>query len=142
MNGNFKGCIIENCAFSETTMKEVDWSNANTGKINFDTVICENCCFDHINFREHQIVECTLTGCTFKKGNFENVYIEIYMYRMEILKKLILLAASLINNKWENVNFAGADFSEAYIYEDDIRQLKCAGAVLSNINTKEESEEN
>lgn len=68
MNGNFKGCIIENCAFSETTMKEVDWSNANTGKINFDTVICENCCFDHINFREHQIVECTLTGCTFKKG--------------------------------------------------------------------------
>lgn len=29
-----------------------------------------------------------------------------------------------------------------YIYEDDIRQLKCAGAVLSNINTKEESEEN
>lgn len=48
----------------------------------------------------------------------------------------------MINNKWENVNFAGADFSEAYIYEDDIRQLKCAGAVLSNINTKEESEEN
>lgn len=142
MNGNFKGCIIENCAFSETTMKEVDWSNANTGKINFDTVICENCCFDHINFREHQIVECTLTGCTFKKGNFENVYIENLHVQNGNFEKADFVGASLINNKWENVNFAGADFSEAYIYEDDIRQLKCAGAVLSNINTKEESEEN
>ena len=53
------------------------------------------------------------------------------MYRIENLhvqngnfEKADFVGASLINNKWENVNFAGADFSEAYIYEDDIRQVR------------------
>ena len=103
-------------------MKEVDWSCTKTGNIDFDTVTCEKCCFDCINLKEHQIVESTFTeelhvqGGSFQKSNF--------------------MRAMLMNNKWENVNFTEADFDNATICEGDLRQLECAGVVLSNVTIR------
>ena len=59
ISGNFNGCIIGNCLFSETVMENVDWSCAKTGRFDFDTVTCKNCCLDNINMEERQIVEST-----------------------------------------------------------------------------------
>ena len=42
----------------------------------------------------------------------------------------------LMNNKWENVNFTEADFDNATICEGDLRQLECAGVVLSNVTIR------
>lgn len=129
-------CVIENCVFNETVMKEVDWSCTKTGNIDFDTVTCEKCCFDCINLKEHQIVESTFTECTIKDGNFENTFIEELHVQGGSFQKSNFMRAMLMNNKWENVNFTEADFDNATICEGDLRQLECAGVVLSNVTIR------
>lgn len=136
IKGNFNGCVIENCVFNETVMKEVDWSCTKTGNIDFDTVTCEKCCFDCINLKEHQIVKSTFTECTIKDGNFENTFIEELHVQCGSFQKSNFMRAMLMNNKWENVNFTEADFDNATICEGDLRQLECAGVVLSNVTIR------
>lgn len=117
-------------------MKEVDWSCTKTGNIDFDTVTCEKCCFDCINLKEHQIVESTFTECTIKDGNFENTFIEELHVQGGSFQKSNFMRAMLMNNKWGNVNFTEADFDNATICEGDLRQLECAGVVLSNVTIR------
>lgn len=136
INGNFNGCIIESCVFNETIMKDVDWSCAKAGGFDFDTVICENCCFDHINLKGYKVVESTFTECSFKEGNFADAFMECLHVQVGSFEKANFAGAMLRKNKWEKVNFAEADFNHATVSKSDIRQLESAGAVLLNINNK------
>lgn len=139
ISGNFNGCIIGNCLFSETVMENVDWSCAKTGRFDFDTVTCKNCCLDNINMEERQIVESTFIECVIKSGDFKNTFIEELHVQGGDFAKSSFAGATLMGNKWENVNFAEVDFDNTIICESDFRQLEYAGAVLRDIKTKKES---
>lgn len=56
INGNFNACTIENCLFTEATMKEVDWSCAKVEKISLNTVVCEHCNLDYTNLKERDAI--------------------------------------------------------------------------------------
>lgn len=117
-------------------MRDVDWSCAKAGGFDFDTVICENCCFDHINLKGYKVVESTFTECSFKEGNFADAFMECLHVQIGSFEKANFAGAMLRKNNWEKVNFAESDFNHATVSKSDIRQLESAGAVLLNINNK------
>lgn len=99
-------------------------------------MICENCCFDHINLKGYKVVESTFTECSFKEGNFADAFMECLHVQVGSFEKANFAGAMLRKNRWEKVNFAEADFNHATISKCDTRQLESAGAVLLNINDK------
>lgn len=112
ISGDFNGCTIESCVFAGTKLENVDWSCSKASKFDFGDVICDNCCFNHINLSGRLIFNSIFTNCIIKRGNFKNANIRNSKMFGGSLENTKFVNTVFEKNEWENVNFTGVDFGK------------------------------